>query len=376
VNRLVLEISQKQSADDKKTAAFPRRRPPQLGRRRLQPAIRFFDLSMVTTGPGVLDFTKLNYEYPIETFASDYDPPEDNFTNKYDIPSGTEYNGLITKITEQPVNGWASYYKKLTPAMDLGITVDKYDLSSGVIASQELSDDNPNFTDNGLTLPSHYFDSPYKIYFDGFFNYTSFYQPFIIGEHSSNKITATANISASAVSFTPSNRMDVFLMPSLCFQGSWIQLRPAASAPRDLHLNEFWDFYPREAMLNPAHPIHDLFFFNVDGSILPRGGLLHDVPALPAAPYDPTLYARGLALAEWMTEHPNARSQVRNTINTGAFSSADPVDFLNGLADTPDSSTLYFFNAYFAAANINLVYLRGVVRQAGQTYYFWNSSYA
>lgn len=369
-NILIELLKQKAAKNEKKTAAFPSRRRWRPGRRR-GGKINFYDLCSISTGPGITQFTELDYQYPIPAFGTQaqYGNPSSGSSVYPDI-AATDYNGLLAKIHEVPLEDWKTTYKKITPAMDYDININRTDIAGSPLeAAQVLSNDNPNFTDAGLTLPASYYGSDY-IYLTESQLIT---QPFFIDDHPNNHITTEFDINADAVPFTPSKKMDVFLIPSLLFIGAQTQLSPGPVLYNEQHLNDYWIFWPRGYFVDPSHPLYDgsAAGFNYFNNERPPEGNFHS-----SSPYNVANYQKGRAFAEWLKTLPDARGIYREASSGfDPFSFTDDGSYFNtGVGASPDASTFYY-SSYHVPANQNLVYLYGVVLQNGTFYYFWNAGW-
>lgn len=375
----------KKSQQPPKSPVRPSRRSKYIARRHIG-RINFWDLASISTGPEITQIAEINYTYPQPSFGTqaDYGDPTSGPT-VYPAIAEHDYDGLLSKIFEQPVSNWRDYYKKVVPSMKYNIAVSKTDAFQTIEETVFLSDGDPLFTDNGLSLPSDYFTSGKYIYIN---QCSSLTPPFMLNEHSTNKITTELDISAPAVPFTPSHNMDVFLIPSFNFAGAWAQLTgPAASGAAfpDQHLNDYWIFFPRGYFFDPSHPIYGIPpGFNSSGSLRPPLGIFNF-----AAPYDPSLYANAMAVSEYLKTIAGSRGAYAATLDSsgGAFASTDDGNYFNtDMPGTPtdgDSTAIpplagipWYYSVYFVPANQNLVYLRAVVKKGGTFYYFWNSGWA
>jgi hypothetical protein len=358
----------------------PRKRKDDYGRRRHHGRVNFWDLGMVSTGAGTAQFTELDYGPIVPTFASQtsYGNPTSH-SSAYPNLAEHDYDGLLSKIFEQPLSSWKTYYKKITPAMDYDLRVAKWDTGlTGASATEILSSDNPNFTNGGLKVPSDFFDPGYVMRIADFFAGTEVAtQPFFLGDVPENKITTEFDIEAPAATFAPSGNMDVFLMPTLNFAGGWAQTNGTATY-NDQHLNDFWILYPRGAFLDPLHPLYPLekftHGFNGNNAKHPPEGNLNN---LPSSPYDSTGYSRALTITEWMKTLPGSRGIYRvSTSGLGGFTTTDDGSMFNSGVPATPTGDIFYYSTYFTPSNINLIYLRAVVLKGGTYYYFWNSGWA
>ena len=122
-NKLTLIINTEQKADDKKTAAFPRRRPRKLGRRRLQEGIRIFDLGYRLDGLvyAEIPFTDPNIADPV-TFNANAASP---FGAKAD--TSAHYDLIQTEVFTVAQSEWKNSYRQVD---------DDYTDNAGVSAGQ------------------------------------------------------------------------------------------------------------------------------------------------------------------------------------------------------------------------------------------------
>lgn len=364
MNKIIINIDSPSAADDRKTGVFPSRPKWKPGRRRGQPRINFWDLGMVSTGSLYHQWEMLDFQPSIPaSFATS--------TNAF---ISTYHDELLDKIFEVDVENWRTHYKRIVPEMDYGLTVwAQHNSSFSFIGTEEVLDSsNPNFTNAGLKAQADWLTTDYSpgIGLNNSNRYGAF-RAVRFGESIINHITTTYDINASPVSFTPSKKMDVFLVPSLPQMRGRVDYFDSGTH-YDQQLNDFWHLYDRGIFLTASHPI-----YGTEGQ-----AQLNSV-------YNSGDMADWQALLDYMKGFTGARARY-STDNGATWPSSDdgsnfgavipdpyPTFPPNGIAD--DTSNVLALNASNSTtspgSSENQIRLRCVIFQGGIYYYVWNIAY-
>jgi hypothetical protein len=205
MNKIEIILDRQAAASEqKKTTAFPRRRPQRFGRRRLPAGIRIYDVGYILDG---VDWVNLPY---LDHRASE------------DIDTLTEFNGQAVTLTHHdnlrslaftvPLAEWKDNYRQIDSAYteDYGLTFGNP--MAVTYRGQGYFLNGPRFID-GVFRP----------------NNTPTNDNFVVGINArlgnvvninptvgtNPHITTEYDFAADAVAFVPSQDMDVFIMPTL-----------------------------------------------------------------------------------------------------------------------------------------------------------------
>jgi hypothetical protein len=332
--------------------------------------MRFWDLGMVSTGPSHIEWEMLEFQ---PSMPGSFDTS----TNAFD---STYHDELLDKIFEVPVEDWSTHYKKIVPDMDYELSVWAYEENlAGQIGSEEiLSDDNPNFTDAGLKPDDQWFTEGYVPAVNVTAAHSQVFTLTLLGESLLTHITTEYDIDAPAADFTPSKKMDVFLVPSLPQMRGRIRYFDSGTA-YDQQLNDFWHLYDRGIFLTSSHPLYAYrtSHFNISAGL--------------GTTFNGTAYSKWLAVTDYMKDFDGSRGRYSTDLGATWPTSDDGSNFgaiipggyptfpPNGIADS--SSVLATLNAnstsFFGSPGNpqNQMRLKCVIKQAGVYYYVWNVAY-
>lgn len=368
-NKLTLIINSEQKADDKKTAAYPRRRPRRIGRRRGQPRINFWDLGMVSTGSAYHQWEMLDFQPSIPaSFATS--------TNAF---VSTYHDELLDKIFEVDVENWRTHYKRIVPDMDYQLSVWALNGSFSPIGTEEvLGDSNPNFTSAGLKAQDVWFTAG-NVPAIGAVTapHPEVFTLTLLGESSLTHITTEYDITAPAADFTPSKKMDVFMVPSLPQMRGRVHYFNAGTV-YDQQLNDFWHLYDRGIFLTSSHPL-----YNFRGSHFDVGQALSTI-------YNSGEFDAWAAVVDYMKGFGGARGRY-STDGVPTYGGDDDGSNFGNIIPSPYPT---FPPNGVAAANQNYAFLNAnstspgspgnpqnqmrlkcVIYQSGTFYYVWNIAY-
>ncbi len=371
---ITIKRRSRKTSDQKKTLVVPSKRSGNLGRRRRPSRMNFWDLAMVSTGPGPTDWTMLDFS----ASAPDFDISPNEFNT-------VQHQELLDKLFEQPVATWDSYYKKIVPGMNYQTIITGYDTatsSAGAFGDESLAADNPHFTDKGLRAPSGWFTHPDvfpAIGFEGAVNYLAL--PLLIlgsGNPSltGNKVTAEYDITADAVEFVPARKMDVFIVPTLprTFARIWYE---DGMTQFSQELNNLYWLYDRGIFLTPSHDFYNagnvtagVIIDNVF-DVIPGNQTKLDNFFIYAEFFKTLFHARG-RYNDGEPFDPFTFSDDGSLFDTALPATYDATKHLVAEATIgTDSFTLLSHSHNVQNVN-NQMLLYCVVRQHGQYYYFWN----
>lgn len=369
-NRLTLIIKTPDSGDDKKTAAYPRRRPRRIGRRRAQPRMNFWDLGMVKTGPEYHEWEMLDFQPSIPaSFATS--------TNAF---NSTYHDELLDKIFEVPVEDWKGHYKRIVPEMDYRLNVWSYDFNAinNTGSVEVLSASNPDFTNGGLKPDDAWFEG-------GFMPAVGVGEPHLpvftltlLGESVLTHITTENDITAPAADFTPSKQMEVYMVPALPQMRGRITYFDSGTQYTQ-QLNDFWHLYDRGIFLTSSHDLynHRSGHFGVEAGL----DTIYNSGAYTRWA-DVLTYMKGFvgARARYSTDGGSTWPTSDDGSNFGAVI-PDPYPTFppNGIASS--AAVLASLNAnstsFFTLPGNpqNQMRLKCVIKQNGTFYYVWNIAY-
>jgi len=363
---------------EKKTGTQYPQRPSKRAKflkRRGSQRINFWDLGMVSTGAGTTDWTMLDFQpsiCPFGTISGDFDT--------------TYTQELLDKIFEVPVTSWSTHYKKIVPGMDYKLDVASNSvLDNSQIGPVEILDSsNADFTNSGLKAPSEWFTAASEYVINVGLS-SDVYPAIRITRFSSrsatgNKVTTEYDITAPSVTFTPSKKMDIFLVPALPYVKCRLEFR-LSGVENFQRMDEFFWLYDRSIFLTPSHALYNRNGIHFVSGL---GGVNNRLTELGNS----TLYADFVSGYEWI------RDNIANCRAEYATGSAPPFTvFDDGTAfgnptyayNPPSGDTIWFAQADLSGnsssdslpgSDDHRTLLRCVIKQNGTYYYFWNSVYA
>lgn len=205
--KLIININTPSQSDDRKTGVFPSRRPWKPGRRRLQRGIQFIDLGYRLSGEEYVEipFTDPNLPDPV-TFDAD------SLVPFQPLPvTSAHYDAVISEVFTVPIAEWKQNYR----IIDNDYT-DNIGMNTGQLVVTykgnvyELSGETDDVWSEGTFTPD---EPPVSETFNVVAPVRSLWHG--IGNSANYKWTTENDYAASAVTFTPSPSMDVYMMPSL-----------------------------------------------------------------------------------------------------------------------------------------------------------------
>lgn len=363
-NKLTLIIDSEQQADDSKTAAFPRRRPRRLGRRRLSGGIRFYDLGQILSGASYIDLPYVDADRSM--------PVTDSLGGSGStapfIPisiSSSHYTDLEDLVFEVPLEEWKQNYRLIDSDYDNsplgGATISvnyrgtSYDLSDFPDGKLKASGDTNNAFIVSCTLNQELFQGIHTTF---------------------NKITSVRDYSASAVAFVPSPNMDVFWMPEIVQpQITTDYLYIVSSVVTERHLDLLCSHtitWPRRETIDPTYDYFEFRYVNGSRTINPSW---QDFGA-PSDPDDYTRFYNGVRMIQEEQPHFARRYEYpgwsASSISTSTFMS-DATLWVTPPSTPPktysQTSTLVGFSPLRTSVSGSLI---AVIKNQGQYYYFWN----
>lgn len=247
-NKLTLTIQEAEEAARKKTAAFPRRRPRRIGRRRINtPQIRFWDLAQVNHGDPnnpVWEDHPILKSPSFSVTAAGQGPGNNTFAGAvyhFDAFNDSDFAAYTNLFFNYPIIEWKQRYRQIKGipftkqgSGDYGFDMrcSPYDATAqgrflpNFFASEEALGQPTfdNFTQNLLTNYFHFWDNDRsRVKYNNLpFLRGGFragqppggYLPFHTNDNLNFKITAVNDPDAPAIDFgIPSGVIDIFLMP-------------------------------------------------------------------------------------------------------------------------------------------------------------------
>ena len=326
--------------------------------------MNFWDLGMVSTGPAYNQWEMLSFQPSIPA----------SFATSTTAFVSTYHEELLAKIFEVDVENWSTHYKRIVPEMDYGLLVEGLnDATSGIGSTELLDSSNPNFTNAGLKADPQWFTTGYFPWIN--FSDSSSLVTFSVtpmGDSVLNHITTEYDINAPAADFTPSKKMDVFLVPSLPYVRGRLDYWSGGTRYVQ-QLNDFFHLYDRSIFLNPAHPLYE-----INGHFILGQGI--------GTTYNAGAYSTWEAVRDYAKTLDNARARYSTTDPPSFTSSDDGTNFGNiaspgygagaVLSDTTNFVSFLAGNSSAFLGNpANQTRLRCVIRQNGTFYYVWNIAY-
>ncbi len=348
-------------SDKKKTAALPRRRPHQLGRRRLNPGIRFYDFGSRWNGS---EYEDLPYEAPDRSAPITFNAGA-TIQNPYiqKAIALSHYYALQGLIFETPLEEWRVTYRKVDNAYT--------DSSSAFSGRLEVA----------YRGTSYFLGAPSAVWDDGTFKpdveptntnlrvqntsqrlYRSFSNYL-----SNSKWTTEYDYSASSATFTPTKNFDVYLVPIIqphqCVT-RW-NFFPTLPNLQDDIFGFFRMAWPREAVVDPLSP-----YFEID--------IVSGTPGTSGSISSATNYTRAYNVIRMLQVKQNHyASRFTGVSGSWSQSALSPSAFMTG-GDFPTPPTLptspVTQAAWGTSEEAHLAgSLQAVVRQGGITYYVWEN---
>lgn len=384
MNKLTLILNTEDQADDKKTAAFPRRRPRRLGRRRLPGGIRFFDLGYKLVSEGV--YQTIAYQDPYRT-----DPLEsgalpfflDSEVKDLDL---TRVQALTDLVYEVPIGQWTQQYAQYdgvytdsTPWIDDWLRINwrgtgQYDLLTGVMEAV--------FANGKFTPPTEAVNNSFVLYW-----VNSVFGHQVFESNMDIKITNENDYAADAVTYVPSTSFDVFFMPMLCTIKGEMEYRVPDNPAIPLgsgtsHYYEMGYHYvvlPREINFDPTNDYYDLFGLTLNGSPTHSLSQTFNLSSMDSAEY--AYLTRGFRFLQEYFPYFVKKYQFVSSTSTWSSTTIAAEDFYPN-DYYPEYPAMPTVPAATVSASFGVEgrqycvgQLLAVIKQAGIYYYIWSNEH-
>lgn len=245
----IIEILRRQQSkpDPKKTLAQPRRRIRRLGRRRTTSSgIRFWDMGFILDGA---DYINLPYADPQNGTPLTYDAGT-NSVIPTASPTITDYTTRDDLIFAIDIADWKTNFRQINQSYidRLGVSF-TYKGEANVLQASDPRWDGDTWMPDGTESGTDTFlNSPELTVLD-------------ISPATTHKFTTTRDYSATGVSFTQSEAMDIFMFPNFLYLGTNIQVNYSDIAGHQHAELLDWSsiIAPRDVALDTGHPYYGLF---------------------------------------------------------------------------------------------------------------------